>query len=474
MAIEWKNNYMKIKQYLADYKKIALLACPVMLSNATDTLMMMVDRLFLSRFGTEAEVLLGGSMSGGMIAWLILSPMIGLLSYTNAMASQNFGRGKLPRCTQIISHAMYLALLYYPLALLISSFIPAVLIWAKHDPALIEAEQTYSYIIIYGSIFSLLRIPLNSFFIATNRSGLVMKISFIGLLFNIPLNYWFIFDQPLQWGNGSLRPGLLGIGNGIAGAASATVASQILTFMLLLLLFFKQKREYQIAQSWHLRPSIYQELLRYGLPASLEVFTNLLSFNTFLIMFYSISPLIAAAGTIIFSWDSLNFIILMGVNMATTTLVGQNLGANNPAKAQYYTRLILIAALLFSGVMALFFLLVPDLLSKVFIAEGIQEKQALLDISRSFLRLAAIYSLADALGMVMHGALNGAGDTFATMSIYVSMNLILIIGAIVLLKVLHLGAMGLWLFFIIHVLISNTVLACRYASGRWKQRWQNP
>ncbi|MEM9424254.1 MAG: MATE family efflux transporter, partial [Spirochaetota bacterium] len=187
-------------KYGDDYKKIILLAYPVILSNAIDTIMMMVDRLFLARVGNTAEVTLGGAMGGGVIAWLMQAPILGLLQYTNAMASQNFGRGHLPRCAQVTSQSMYWALLYYPLLLGLSQFIPMIFAAIGHDPDLAAAEWSYSRILLIGSIFALLRIPLNSFFIASNRSNLVMKISFLGLLLNIPLNYWFIFNVPLRLG----------------------------------------------------------------------------------------------------------------------------------------------------------------------------------------------------------------------------------------------------------------------------------
>ena len=463
---------------VADYRKIVLLAFPVVFSNAVDTVMMMLDRLFLARVVVDggSEVLLGGAMGGAVISWLVQAPLVGLLLYTNALASQNFGRGNLPRCTQVSAQAMYWALALYPFMLFLAGFTPDILIWMGHDPVMADAEWTYSRILIYGGLFSQLRIPLNSFFIASNRSSLVMRVSFIGLMFNIPMDYWLIFDVPFSlnmgaWGNWNLQPSALGLSTGIAGAAVATLAAQSLTFCLLFVLFLRQRREYRVAESWYLRLDIHSELLRFGLPASLEGSLVSFSFNIFLMLFNAISPLVAAAGTITFSWDLCNFIVLMGIGTATTTLVGQSLGEGNILRAKRYTCLILLGALSFSGFISLWFIFAPDLLSRVFVSEAALEREALLAMSHKMLRLATFYLLADAVGVVMRGALNGAGDTFAVMLISASWHLLLLVGAVVVLRVLHLGAIEVWTFFVVYVLFMNATFALRYLSGRWSRRW---
>ncbi len=466
-----------MKRYFADYKTIVLLAYPVILSNAVDTLMMMVDRFFLSRFGNAAEIMLGAAMGGGIIAYMLQAPITGLLLYTNAMISQNFGRKQLPRCAQVTSQAMYWVLLYYPFMLALSYLIPSTLAWMEHDPALAKAEWDYSRILIAGNIFAILRIPLNSFFIASNRSNLVMKVSFAALLLNIPLNYWFIFDMPLhlhlgrRLGLWNLQPSSLGLSTGIAGAALATVLSQSLACALLLLVFLRQQRKYRVAESWRACFQLHQELLRYGLPTSLELFLNMFAINGFMMLFYSISPLVAAAGTITLSWDLCNFILLLGISTATTTLVGQSLGSGNIALAKRYTHLILVGALIFSGILSLWFFFAPDLLSQFFITDSAIDPEGLRNMSRKMLRLSAFYLLADACGSVMRGTLSGAGDTFVVMLISVSMHFVLLLGAVILRKTLHADAIELWILFGIFILLVNAAFTIRYLKGPWASRW---
>ncbi|MEM9424980.1 MAG: MATE family efflux transporter, partial [Spirochaetota bacterium] len=162
-----------------------------------------------------------------------------------------------------------------------------------------------------------------------------------------------------------------------------------------------------------------------------------------------------------------------GIGTATTTLVGQSLGAGKLAQARHYTRLILGVALGFSGFISLWFVFAPDLLIEVFITDAMLDPEGLRMISRKMLRLTAFYLMADALGAVIRGALNGAGDTFAVMCISSSMHILLLIGSVVLLKVLGLGAIAIWMFFVLFILFFTCAFVFRYLQGHWTRRWQD-
>lgn len=453
---------MQWGKYRSDLKQIFLLAYPIILTSAVDTVMMMVDRLFLARVtGISSELSLGAAMGGAAIAMIFQSPLFGFLQYTNAMSSQSFGRRDYQRCSSITVQGFYWVLLYYPFLLLIVRFIPHVLRFMQHDPRLAALEYEYARILIAGQLITLARLPLNSFFIATNRSYIVMIASLAGLLANVPLDYIFIF--------GGLRVPALGL----QGAAIATVISQTLVFFILFICFLMQKYQYRIRKAWRISPSVHLELLRFATPAAFDSTINSLCFNLFLMLFYSLGPMVAAAGTITFSWDLVNFIILLGFGTATTTLVGQSLGAGNLERARHLRRMVLTLALSYSSFISFWFIFTPDLLINVFISESTQNPEALRVLSRQMMRLSALYLLTDALSTVYRGALVGAGDTFVIMLIAIFWHLILAIGTWVLVRILDQPPILVWAGFVVFVLFLGISWVLRYYLGTWQKRWAN-
>ena len=76
-------------------RRLLKIALPMMVSQAADTIMMFVDRLFLSRLG---EAHLSGSMSGGLTMFMLSSLFIGTVGYTNALVAQLYGAGRKESC----------------------------------------------------------------------------------------------------------------------------------------------------------------------------------------------------------------------------------------------------------------------------------------------------------------------------------------------------------------------------------------
>jgi MATE family multidrug resistance protein len=70
-----------------------------------------------------------------------------------------------------------------------------------------------------------------------------------------------------------------------------------------------------------------KKLLYFGYPAGLEMFLNFLAFNMMVFLFHSQGGVVATASSIMFSWDLISFIPLLGIEIAVTSLVGRYIGA---------------------------------------------------------------------------------------------------------------------------------------------------
>lgn len=438
------------------FRQLVRFAVPMIVSQASETVMLFVDRLFLSWLG---KLHIAASMSGGLSAFVFASLIAGIVGYTNAIVAQYNGAGRTDRCVQTVSQGIYLSILFLPLLLLLIPAARFLFEIVGHSPEQVALEHSYFRILMAAAIFTLLRQVLAGFFLGIGKTRVVMTANVLGMVLNIPLTYVLVF-------------GHLGMpALGIEGAAIATATSSALIFLVLLGNYVAHPlyREHRAAGNWKPRIELAQRLLRFGAPAGAELFLNVFAFNLFLQLMHSISVDVAAAVTITFNYDMVAFIPMIGLGVAVTAMVGQQMGAGRKEHAHKATMLALRAGYGYALVMMALFVFGAPTLVRVFAGGMEGDSTELLALASTMLRLAAIYTLADITQLVFAGALRGAGDTRAVMFISVAIHWAMAAMAIVLIRVLALDPIIVWICFIAFVLLIGLAMVLRYRSGKWQE-----
>jgi MATE family multidrug resistance protein len=259
---------------------------------------------------------------------------------------------------------------------------------------------------------------------------------------------------------------------GIKGAAIATVIGGICGLLILIVAYTgkKNRHEFQIADSLHFDPRVMRKLLYYGYPAGLELFLNFLAFSTMIFIFHSHGSTVATASTIMFSWDLVSFIPLLGIEIAVTSLVGRYMGAGDPETAHLAAMSGIKSGIFYSVVILFLFLLIPGSLVMVFSPDvtGPVFNEAI-PIAKSMIRLASLYVLFEAVMVAIVGALRGAGDTHFTMLISVAAHWTMLPVLYFIMNIMGMSAVTGWLGIIIFFIIFCFVLILRYRSGKWQQ-----
>lgn len=432
------------------------ISVPMIISNAAETLMMFVDRMFLSRLGREH---LAAAMSGGLTTFMFMTFFLGVIGYVNALSAQYYGAGRKTQCSVASAQGMLLALASYPLVLATLPLGRYLLSLAGHAPLQNELETTYFSILIFGSVMGLLRSALSGFFCGIGRTRMVMVANGVAMVVNIIGNYILIFGHfgsPALGIRGAAYGTLLGSATGLAVLAAAYLAPAV-------------RREFATGSSFALVPAVMRRLLRFGTPGGVEFFLNLAAFNVFVQLFHSYGTDAAAAITITFNWDLLAFLPLLGFNMGITSLVGRHLGAGEPDVAERAAYSGLKAAGIYGLIMGLVFLLFPRQLAGMFAAGAMAEEYArVLPLAITTLRLAALYTLADAVLVVFDGALRGAGDVKWTMTVSVTLHWLMAASCLVGIRWLKITPVTAWWMFILLVLTLATALALRFLGGKWR------
>ena len=448
---------MNLKDWQYNSKALSTLlrmSGPMVISQGAFAIMIFTDRYFLAQLG---PVHMAAALGGGVAWFFSISLLNGILAYATALVAQYLGANELAKCSRVITQGLILALASTPLLILIGVAMRYIFAGVGHAADQVELEITYYSILMFCSVSTLIKVCLSTFFSGIGRTKVVMISDVLGIFFNIPLTWCLIFGK-------AGVPAL-----GIAGAAWGTVISTLFTIAVYLLFYLARhnRERFSIATSLVFDWGITKRYLRLGFPSGLEMFLNVAAFNLFLLMFQSYGIPEAASATIIFNWDILSFVPLLGLNIAVMSMIGRFVGANDMHKANEVTTAGYILGVGYSLMLALVFLLFRGPLVELFIfyEEDAAEIRAL---SHFMMVGLSCYVLCEGMLQVAAGVLRGAGDTRWAMWASTSMHWLMLVTQFFIIKVFALGPRISWIAFVIMILGIASVFIARLASNRWR------
>ncbi|MGB5247897.1 MAG: MATE family efflux transporter, partial [Woeseia sp.] len=373
------------------------LALPMVVSQGAFALMIFTDRYFMSQID---PVHMAAALGGGVASFFSFCFFIGLFSYANAMAAQYLGAGEPEKCPKVVTQGLIMTVMSTPILSLITFLVAGVFESMQHDPAQVELERTYYLILMAGVLVTLAKTCVSSYFAGIGRTYVVMICDVFGLIINVPLCYAMAF-------------GKLGFPElGIVGAGISTVASTILAFTMFIAFYFaKEHREkFAVLRSFTLDLRILRRFWRLGFPSGLELFLNIAAFNLFLLMFQGYGVAEGAAAAIVFNWDILSFVPMIGLNVGVISLIGRFVGARDMARTHEVMAAAFTVGMIYSGLLALAYIVFRFPLVEVF-APPTGDFTAIRELSAFMMVGLSSYMVADAVILVSGGILRGAGDT---------------------------------------------------------------
>ena len=130
-------------------RRLIQIAFPMLISQASETVMLFVDRLFLSRL---SKVHLAAAMSGGLTSFVLSSLFAGIVGYVNAIVAQYYGSGRKDQCAKATTQALYASLMSYPILLLFIPFIKYFFQAFGLEAAQVNLTDVYVRILLAGSV----------------------------------------------------------------------------------------------------------------------------------------------------------------------------------------------------------------------------------------------------------------------------------------------------------------------------------
>ena len=432
------------------------IAAPLVISFACETVMMFTDRLFLSRLSGAH---MAAAMGGGVMVFTFTTFFLGINGYATAMVAQHFGAGKKEHCPQVVTQALIIGLAAYPLIL---SGIPLGVRLFRAvgmDAVQLREQQAYFSMLMTGTIVTLLRSGIGSFFSGTGKTGIIMVAAGASMVVNVGLNYVLIFGK-------AGFPAM-----GIRGAATGTIVANFAGLCILAVAYLRQNGavEYAIGKSMRFNGKLMAELLRFGYPAGLEMLLNQIAFTTLVTVFHSCGEAVATAITITFNWDMVSFVPMVGLSIGVTSLAGRYVGARDRTSVyrSAYTGLKLAAC--YSTLLFVPFLFFTGPLVDLFLQGEVSGNREVREMALFMVKMISVYLFCDAVLLVFGGGLRGVGDTFWVMVVSVAMHWTFAFVTVLALKVAHLTPQLTWCLIITVFLFFGPVFFMRFRSGRWER-----
>jgi len=428
----------------------------MIISTACDGVMTFTDRLFLSRIGPEQ---MNAAMGGGIAMQLMIFFFIGLTGYTTALVAQYYGAGQKHMAGVAAFQAFIISVVAYPIILLCRPLANVYFDFVNLPAGQLKFQTEYFNILIFGTLASILRNSLSCYFSGIGRTRIVMTANVIAMIINVGLDYIMIF-------------GKLGLpAMGIKGAAYATICGSCGGLIILIYAYLAKKNrdEFHITRTFSFNSKVMRKLLYFGYPAGVEFFLNFLAFSALIFLFHSQGNVVATASTIMFNWDLVSFIPLIGIEIGVTSLVGRYMGAGDPQSAHHAAMSGIKSGLYYSVVILILFLAIPGNLVMIFRPEvPVDIFDDAVPIAKTMIRLASLYVLLEAVMVAIVGALRGAGDTHFTMIISVTAHWTMLPVVYLIMNVFNMSAVAGWLGLIIFFMLFCGVLILRYRSGKWQ------
>jgi putative MATE family efflux protein len=429
------------------------LALPVIGSNLLNLAIQIADTIMVGRLGKEA---LASLLISNSLMMLFFAIGFGTSFATITYVSQHTGAGRDADARRSAAHAFMFAILFGLAAIVIGNWFSHDLLALFNPEANVKAiAASYTDVMFdYMPFFFLLTMGIAIMQGLGDTMTPMIVMSAINV-FHIFLNYALIFGK---FGAPEM---------GVVGAATGTVTSRgIAAFILFFILISGRHRMTLRLPDFRPRLSEFWGIIRLGVPNSLQSLlrnVNVMMLYRLLSMTYQ--PTVAQASLGVgFQTEALAFIPLMGLYTATGAMVGQNLGAGHPDRAEKAGWASLTAGGCLMIVACLAFLLIPDKIMGLFIHEP-----RVIESGSWYLRINAITQLFQT-SFVLIGALRAAGDSVRPLAAHITGQwLIRLPLAYCLIAYTGLEEWGLWIAMAVSAAIECTIYFWLWRRGYWKR-----
>lgn len=380
---------------------ITAFAIPIMIGNLFQQMYGMADTAVVGKgVGATALAAVGAASP---VTQLLLGLIIGMTGGMSVVIAQQFGSGSELRMRRAIVSGLYLLI---GLTVLVTAlglfFCRALFEWIHTPEEMLEGASVYAMILFAGAAASAAYNYEAGILRAFGNSVIPLLLLIVTSLLNVGLDLLFVLVW--RWG--------------IAGAAAATVLSQLASGVLC---FLYMKKSVPIlrfqAEDWRPDRDMLLKHLHTGIP--MAFFSSLLAVSFLLLQsaLNSLGRAEMAAYTAASKMDTLVYQILGAFGTAISTFDAQNYGKHELQRVRMGVRKCLVLTVSISVMMTGFVFAFGDRFMRLFIGE---DEAQIMTLGLQYMRVTAIFYCILGVNFVIRFALIGVGKTVIPLAVGIS------------------------------------------------------
>jgi MATE family multidrug resistance protein len=385
-----------------------------------------------------------------------------MLGYVSTFVAQYRGAGQHQRVGAVYRHAIWLAWITVPAMLLVMVLAGYIFHWAGHAKTLADLEADYLRYLMIGGLATLFYSVQSGLLTGQGNTGTVLVIDVIATILNLVLTYLLIFGN-------SWLPEM-----GVKGAAIATSISFWIKLPLAHWAIHRHptaRQLYALDRSAPLDLKLIGRIINFGAPAGFQMLAESGCFVIIIMQVGNLGELPMAASTLALSLNTMAFVPMLGLGIATSVLVGEHITDGRLHLAKRTATISIATSVLYTSFFVIALGLFAQTTSLIYSWGTEPERFARIQpLLVPLLQIIGLYCVFDGLQIAFVGAIKGAGDTWFVLAATAAISVLVVSSGLLLQSQLGNSLLLWWWVIFGWVVAMAIVFSARYFSGAWESK----